>query len=291
MILELQDVCKNYVQGTLEVPALKHVTLQVGEGEYVAVMGPSGSGKSTLMNIVGCLDKATSGTLLLDGEDVGKLSDDQMSDIRLKKIGFIFQSFQLMPYESALENVALPLTYAGVSKKERRERAAEMLTRVGLADRMDFMPTQLSGGQKQRVAIARAMINHPKILLADEPTGALDSASGRQVMDLFDELNREGVTILMITHDRNIASRAQRMLEIRDGRVGLPGELPEAPAENEELPEEAASVTEDLPDISAAAAEAEPDPEARDAALAEADAAAEETVPAEESKEQADERE
>lgn len=169
------------------------------------------------MNIIGCLDQATSGTYILDSEDVGKCTDNHMSDIRLQKIGFVFQSFQLLPRQSALENVALPLTYAGIPKKERRERAAEALGRVGLADRMEFKPTQLSGGQKQRVAIARAIVNRPKILLADEPTGALDSRSGEQVMELFQSLNDEGVSILMITHDAEIASFAGRKVEIRDG--------------------------------------------------------------------------
>ena len=217
MIVEMKNVCKNYLQGKIEVPALKDVCLQVEEGEYLAVMGPSGSGKSTLMNIVGCLDQLTSGTLLIDGQDVGRCTDDQMSDVRLHKIGFIFQSFHLMPYESAMENVALPLSYAGVPKKERRIRALAVLEKVGLGDRVDFLPTQMSGGQNQRVAIARAMVNRPKLLLADEPTGALDSASGLQVMDIFDQLHKEGVTIMMITHDINIARRAERIVVIRDG--------------------------------------------------------------------------
>ena len=171
------------------------------------------------MNIVGCLDQATSGRLILDGQDISKCSDNQMSDIRLQKIGFVFQNFQLLGRQSAMENVCLPLTYAGVPKKERRERAAIALERVGLGDRMSFKPTQLSGGQKQRVAIARAIVNHPKILLADEPTGALDSHSGEQVMELFQSLNDEGVSILMITHDAEIASMAQRTVEIRDGMM------------------------------------------------------------------------
>lgn len=217
MILELKDICKDYIQGKMVVPVLKDVCFAMEEGEYVAIMGPSGSGKTTLMNIIGCLDQATSGTYILDSEDVGKCTDNHMSDIRLQKIGFVFQSFQLLPRQSALENVALPLTYAGVPKKERRERAAEALERVGLADRVDFKPTQLSGGQKQRVAIARAIVNRPKILLADEPTGALDSRSGEQVMELFQSLNDEGVSILMITHDAEIASFAGRKVEIRDG--------------------------------------------------------------------------
>ena len=171
------------------------------------------------MNIVGCLDQATSGRLILDGQDISKCSDNQMSDIRLQKIGFVFQNLQLLARQSAMENVCLPLTYAGVPKKERRERAAIALERVGLGDRMSFKPTQLSGGQKQRVAIARAIVNHPKILLADEPTGALDSHSGEQVMELFQSLNDEGVSILMITHDAEIASMAQRTVEIRDGMM------------------------------------------------------------------------
>ena len=182
-------------------------------------MGPSGSGKTTLMNIIGCLDRPTSGIYELAGEDVLQYKDKEMSDLRLSKIGFVFQSFHLMPRQSALENVALPLSYAGVKKKERRERAAAALERVGLGERVDFKPTQLSGGQKQRVAIARAMVNNPKILLADEPTGALDSKSGKQIMELFERLNEEGVTIVMITHDRNIALHAKRIIHIIDGVI------------------------------------------------------------------------
>ncbi len=224
MILELKDICKEYVQGKMTVPVLRDVCFSMEEGEYVAIMGPSGSGKTTLMNIIGCLDQATSGTFFLDGEDVSKCDDNRMSDIRLRKIGFVFQNFHLLPRQSALENVELPLTYAGVPKKERRERAVEALSRVGLEDRVDFKPTQLSGGQKQRVAIARALVNRPRILLADEPTGALDTKSGQQVMELFQDLNREGVSVLMITHDRDIASWASRMVEIRDGILKRGGE-------------------------------------------------------------------
>ncbi len=209
MILNLQNIYKDYQQEKLVVPVLKDVSLTVEEGEYVAIMGPSGSGKTTLMNIIGCLDRPTSGTYELAGENVLKLKDRELSDLRLKSIGFVFQSFQLMPRESAVENVALPLSYAGVRKKERRSRATKALERVGLGDRVNFRPTQLSGGQKQRVAIARAMVNHPKILLADEPTGALDSKSGEQIMELFDSLNEEGVTIVMITHDPKIAAKAK----------------------------------------------------------------------------------
>ena len=219
MILNLQNIYKDYQQEKLVVPVLKDVSLTVEEGEYVAIMGPSGSGKTTLMNIIGCLDRPTSGTYELAGENVLKLKDRELSDLRLKSIGFVFQSFQLMPRESAVENVALPLSYAGVRKKERRDRATKALERVGRGDRVNFRPTQLSGGQKQRVAIARAMVNHPKILLADEPTGALDSKSGEQIMELFDSLNEEGVTIVMITHDPKIAAKAKRIIRIIDGEI------------------------------------------------------------------------
>ena len=219
MIIELRDICKTYLEGQMEVPVLKHVDFSMEEGEYTAVMGPSGSGKSTLMNIIGCLDQATSGTLILDGEDISGLSEDALSDIRAKKVGFVFQTFQLLPYMTALENVALPMSYAGVPRADRPAAAAAMLGKVGLGDRMDFLPTQLSGGQKQRVAIARAMINHPAILLADEPTGALDSKSGEQVMEIFSRLNEEGTSILMITHDPKIAGYADRVVTIYDGEL------------------------------------------------------------------------
>ena len=224
MIIDMRHIYKSYFSGGIETPALNDVNFQVDEGEYVAVMGPSGSGKSTLMNIIGCLDKPTSGEMIIDGKDISKCSEDEMADIRLKKIGFIFQSFQLLSYENALENVCIPLSYEGIPVKERRRRASEALTRVGLEDRMHHLPNQLSGGQKQRVAIARAMINHPKILLADEPTGALDQASGKQIMELFDELHREGVSIVMITHDINIAKRADHMVRIIDGKLYTDGE-------------------------------------------------------------------
>ncbi len=223
MILNLQNIYKDYQQDKLVVPVLKDVSLQVEEGEYVAIMGPSGSGKTTLMNIVGCLDRPTSGTYELAGENVLGLKDKELSAARLNRIGFVFQSFQLMPRESALDNVSLPLSYAGIKKKERRERAMKALERVGLGDRATFKPTQLSGGQKQRVAIARAMVNNPKILLADEPTGALDSKSGKQIMELFQKLNDEGVTIVMITHDINIAKQAKRTLHIIDGEISENG--------------------------------------------------------------------
>ncbi len=219
MILSLQNVFKDYQQDKLVVPVLKDICLNVEEGEYVAIMGPSGSGKTTLMNIIGCLDKPTSGSYQLAGEDVLKLKDRDLSDLRLRSIGFVFQSFHLMPRETAAENVALPLSYAGVRKRERKERAVAALERVGLGDRVGFRPTQLSGGQKQRVAIARAMVNNPKILLADEPTGALDSKSGEQIMELFSRLNEEGVTVVMITHDPKIAANAKRVIRIIDGVI------------------------------------------------------------------------
>ena len=219
MILELNHIYKDYVQGSMVVPVLKDVTLHVEEGEYVAIMGPSGSGKSTLMNIVGCLDLPTKGEYKLDGVDVLLQKENELADIRLNKIGFVFQTFQLLPRQTALENVALPLIYAGISKKERNRLAAGALDRVGLSDRLSFVPNQLSGGQKQRVAIARAMVNKPKILLADEPTGALDSKSGKQVMELFAKLNEEGVTVIMITHDGEIARHAGRTVDIFDGEI------------------------------------------------------------------------
>lgn len=218
MILELHNIYKTYIQGKMEVPVLKDISLSVDEGEYVAIMGPSGSGKTTLMNIIGCLDLPTSGTYALAGENIIGNSESKLSEIRLNSIGFVFQSFHLLPRQSAAENVALPLLYAGVPKKERRARAVRALERVGLGDRVDFKPNQLSGGQCQRVAIARAIVNNPKILLADEPTGALDSQSGAQIMELFQTLNDEGVTVVVITHDLDVANHAKRVLHIRDGQ-------------------------------------------------------------------------
>ncbi len=218
MLLNLQGIYKSY-GGTIEVPVLKNVSIQVAEGEYVAIMGPSGSGKTTLMNIIGCLDRCTEGTYELDGADISRISENELSEVRLKKIGFVFQTFELLPGETAIENVALPLVYAGVPKAEREKAAVEALTKVGLGERVNFKPNQLSGGQKQRVAIARALINHPRILLADEPTGALDQKSGKQVMELFEELNKEGVTIVMITHDAHVASMAKRVIHIIDGMI------------------------------------------------------------------------
>ena len=219
MILEMHHIYKDYYPGNIVVPVLKDVNLNVEEGEYLAIMGPSGSGKSTLMNIIGCLDKPTKGDFKLDGLDILNLSENALADVRLKKLGFVFQNFQMLPRQTAVENVALPLIYAGVGKRERLKRAAAALDKVGLSDRINFVPNQLSGGQKQRVAIARAMVNQPKILLADEPTGALDSKSSAQVMDLFTTLNQEGVTVIMITHDSHVAGFAKRRVDIFDGEI------------------------------------------------------------------------
>lgn len=219
-MIVMQGIRKEYRMGDNVVAALDGVDIHIKPGEFVSIIGPSGSGKSTLMNLIGCLDTPTSGSLRIDGREIETLSANELADLRLEKIGFVFQNFQLLGGQTALENVELPLTYANIPRKQRRERAEEALTRVGLHDRMDFLPNQLSGGQKQRVAIARALVNHPSIVLADEPTGALDSKSGAQVMDLFEELNREGVTVLIITHDNGIASRARNKVEIRDGELG-----------------------------------------------------------------------
>ena len=219
MLLELQNICKDYIQGKVPVPVLKNISLSVDTGEYLAIMGPSGSGKSTLMNVIGLLDRPTSGQFLLDGKPMQTCTDRMLSEIRNQKIGFVFQNFNLLPRQTALDNVALPLLYAGVGKKERTQRAKEALIRVGLEDRITFLPTKLSGGQKQRVAIARAIVNHPQLLLADEPTGALDTKSGEQVMELFHGLHEDGATIVMITHEREIAEHAQRILYIRDGML------------------------------------------------------------------------
>ena len=217
MLLRMTDICKDYPMGKTVNPVLKHVDLTVEEGEYLAVMGPSGSGKTTLMNIIGCLDVPTSGSYYLGDTDITSCSGRQLSDIRNRDIGFVFQSFNLLPKMTALDNVALPLLYAGVKKAERREKAMAALETVGLGDRADYRPDQLSGGQSQRVAIARAIVNRPRLLLADEPTGALDSASGNQVMELFEQLHESGSSIIMITHDRNVAARAHSIATIMDG--------------------------------------------------------------------------
>ena len=213
MILEMHDICKDYPMGKSVNHILKHIDLEVEEGEYLAIMGPSGSGKTTLMNLIGCLDVPTSGSYLLNGQDITKCSPKQLAEVRNKELGFVFQSFNLLPKLTAVENVALPLLYGGVKKAERLERARQALETVGLSDR----PDQLSGGQCQRVAIARAIVGRPKLLLADEPTGALDSASGAQVMDLFQQLHQSGSTIIMITHDQGIAQHAHTIMNIRDG--------------------------------------------------------------------------
>ena len=220
MILNLQNIYKDYQQEKLVVPVLKDVSLTVEEGEYVAIMGPSGSGKTTLMNIIGCLDRPTSGTYELAGENVLKLKDRELSDLRLKSIGFVFQSFQLMPRESAVENVALPLSYAGVRKKERRIRATKALERVGLGDRVNFRPTQLSGGQKQRIAIARALAMNPQIMLFDEPTSALDPETTNEVIVTIQKLVARAVTMLIVTHDMRFArDSASRVLFMDEGKI------------------------------------------------------------------------
>jgi len=218
-ILKLTDICKDYYRGSEPVRVLKDINLTVEKGEYLAIMGPSGSGKTTLMNLIGCLDVPTSGTYELDGKDLKDLSDDQLAEIRNKHIGFVFQNFYLLPKMSALDNVALPLLYAGVPLKERRARAEEALKAVGLEERIHFLPNQLSGGQCQRVAIARAMAGKPDLLLADEPTGALDTASGNQIMEIFRQLSQEGMTILMITHEPGIAACADKTYHILDGHL------------------------------------------------------------------------
>jgi putative ABC transport system ATP-binding protein len=218
-IIRMEEIRKVYDTGKVRVEALKGIDLVVNRGEFVAVVGPSGSGKSTLMNLIGCLDTPTDGRYFLAGERVAGLSRDQLADVRNRRVGFVFQSFNLLPQISSLENVEMPLLFGGVPPKKRRERAAEMLSKVGLADRMDHKPTELSGGQMQRVAIARAMAMNPDILLADEPTGNLDSTSGGDIMSVFSDLWRQGSTLIVITHDANLARRASRVVEIQDGRI------------------------------------------------------------------------
>ena len=217
MILEMRDICKDYPMGKSVNHILKHIDLDVEEGESLAIMGPAGSGKTTLMNLIGCLDVPTSGSYLLSGQDITKCTPKQLAVVRNKQLGFVFQSFNLLPKLTALDNVALPLLYGGVKKAERLERARAALETVGLSDRVDHRPDQLSGGQCQRVAIARAIVGKPQLLLADEPTGALDSASGAQVMELFRQLHESGSTIIMITHDQGIAQHAHTIMNIRDG--------------------------------------------------------------------------
>lgn len=218
-VIQTNDLIKTYKIGEVEVHALAGVSVTINKGEVVAIMGPSGSGKSTLMNLLGCLDRPTSGRYILDGEEVSELDDDQLAGIRNRKVGFVFQSFNLLSRSTALANVELPMRYAGVSK-ERVQRAAEALEAVGLADRMNHKPTELSGGQQQRVAIARALVNHPAILMADEPTGNLDSKSGKEIMDLLLSLNKEhGTTLIIVTHDPTIAAQTQRIIRLKDGLV------------------------------------------------------------------------
>ena len=218
-MIEVRDLKKTYQMGDETVAALAGVSLSFPRGSYLAITGPSGSGKSTLMNILGGLDRPTSGQYLFEDEDVSHLDDDGLAHFRNQRIGFVFQSFQLLPRYSALQNVELPMVYAGIEVKERRERAAEMLAKVGLADRRNHRPTQMSGGQQQRVAIARSLANNPDLLLADEPTGALDSSTGKDVMALFEQLNSDGLTVILVTHDANVAARARRRVGFRDGLI------------------------------------------------------------------------
>ena len=234
-ILKLTDICKDYVQGKEPVRVLKNVNMTVEQGEYLAIMGPSGSGKTTLMNLIGCLDVPTSGSLELEGKDLKDLSDDALADIRNRHIGFVFQSFHLLPKLDALENVALPLLYAGVPLKERKKRAEEALKAVGLEERVHFLPNQLSGGQCQRVAIARAMVTKPALLLADEPTGALDTKAGNQIMEIFRQLSREGMTIIMITHEQSIADCADKIYYILDGELSTGGDKRGVTADEAEI--------------------------------------------------------
>jgi putative ABC transport system ATP-binding protein len=218
-VIHLENIIKNYKIGTQVVRALRSVSLDIYKGEYVAIMGASGSGKSTLMNIIGCLDTPTAGTYILNDRDVSHLSDNELAEIRNSEIGFVFQVFNLLPRNSALENVMLPLVYAGVRKQERKSRAISTLTDVGLADRMDHKPNELSGGQRQRVAIARALVNKPSILLADEPTGNLDSTISTEIMKLFSDIHKMGNTLIMVTHEQNIAEHAHRIIRLKDGEV------------------------------------------------------------------------
>ncbi|MDY0089927.1 MAG: ABC transporter ATP-binding protein [Flavobacteriaceae bacterium] len=218
-LIKIKDITRDFPLGNEIVHVLKGIDLEIFKGEYVALMGPSGSGKSTLMNILGCLDTPTSGTYILNGKDVSQMNDDELADIRNKEIGFVFQTFNLMPRTTALDNVALPMIYAGYSKNERNKRAAEVLTQVGLSDRMDHKPNQLSGGQRQRVAVARALINKPSIILADEPTGNLDSKTSLEIMNLFNEIYANGNTVILVTHEEEIAAYAHRIIRLRDGMV------------------------------------------------------------------------
>ena len=218
-VIDIQKIGKTYRIGTQEVNALLSVDLQINKGEYVALMGPSGSGKSTLMNILGCLDTPSRGSYKLNGTDVSNMTDNELAEIRNKEIGFIFQTFNLLARNTSLDNVALPLIYAGVSKKERSDKASKALASVGLGDRMEHKPNELSGGQRQRVAIARALVNQPAIILADEPTGNLDSKTSHEIMDLLEEIHQKGNTVIIVTHEEDIAKRAKRIVRLRDGVI------------------------------------------------------------------------
>lgn len=218
-LLEIKDIKRDFKLGSETLHVLKDINLTIEKGEYVALMGPSGSGKSTLMNILGCLDTPTSGEYILNGKDVSKMTDTELADIRNKEIGFVFQTFNLMPRTTALDNVALPMVYAGVSKEKRHERAKEVLKLVGLEDRMLHKPNELSGGQRQRVAVARALVNHPSIILADEPTGNLDSKTSYEIMNLFNEIYQNGNTVILVTHEEDIAQYAQRIIRLKDGLI------------------------------------------------------------------------
>jgi putative ABC transport system ATP-binding protein len=218
-VIELTDISKAYQMGTQTVHALRGVDFQIDDGEFVAIMGPSGSGKSTMMNVIGCLDQPTGGVYKLDDTDVSQMSDDELASVRNKRIGFVFQQFNLLSRTPALQQVEMPLMYAGVDRKERRERARQALTAVGLGERMDHRPDELSGGQQQRVAIARALVAEPTLILADEPTGNLDTASGQEILNIFDDLNERGITIVFVTHDPEVSERAKRVVHLRDGQV------------------------------------------------------------------------
>jgi len=218
-VIKIRNIIRDFKLGQEIVNVLKGIDLDIERGEYVAIMGPSGSGKSTLMNIIGCLDTATAGTYILNGKDVSKMSDDELAEIRNKEIGFVFQTFNLLPRTTALDNVALPMVYAGFSKSERTKRAIEVLNDVGLSDRMDHKPNQLSGGQRQRVAVGRALINNPSIILADEPTGNLDSKTSLEILNLFEDIHKAGNTVIVVTHEEDVAARAKRIIRLIDGMI------------------------------------------------------------------------